>query len=58
LEDNSRESVKIVDSLVICCFNAKIVQLAMAEVTVIQVVVEYFVRIVTRKGMTRKVVSS
>jgi hypothetical protein len=34
------------------------VQLAMAEVTVIQVVVEYFVRIVTRKGMTRKVVSS
>jgi hypothetical protein len=58
LEDSSKESVEIVDSLATSRSNAKIAQSTMVEITVIQAVVECFVRIVARQDMRRRIVSS
>jgi len=58
LEVSSKESVKIVDSLATSRSNAKIAQSTMVEITVIQAVKEFFVRIVARQDMRRRIVSS
>jgi hypothetical protein len=58
LEDSSKESVKIVDNLDTSCFNAKIAQSTMVEITVIQAVIGFFVRIVASQDMRRRIVSS
>ena len=58
MEDSSKESVEIVDSSATSCSNAKIAQLTMVEITVIQAVVEFFVRIVAIQDMRRRIVSS
>jgi hypothetical protein len=58
LEDSSKESVEIVDSLATSRFNARIAQSTMVEITVIQAVVEFFVCIVASQDIRRRIVSS